>query len=91
MSGSPPTVHGVQMQFEDAHGGTLQDMLRSAGIQTEAVGHMYLDVSRHLPSPVFPDAAACNSPSIHGTKAALLTSAALGVMRNVLLAGCLTI
>jgi len=56
-SGFPPTVHGVRrgrMQFEDAqfenaHGGTLQDILRLAGIQTEAVGHVYLVVGRHLP------------------------------------------
>ena len=34
------------MQFEDAHGGTLQDILRLAGIQTEVVGHVYLDVGR---------------------------------------------
>ena len=47
-----PTVHGVRrgrMQFEDAHGGTLHDILRLADIWTEAVGHVYLDVGRHLP------------------------------------------
>ena len=49
---TPPTVHGVRrrhMQFEDAHGSTLRNILQLASIQTEALGHVYLDVSRHLP------------------------------------------
>lgn len=46
------TVHGVRrgrMQHEGAQGGTLQDILRLAGISTESVGLVYLDRGRHLP------------------------------------------
>lgn len=37
------------MLFEDAYGGTLQDILHLAGIRTEIGGHLYLDARRHMP------------------------------------------
>ena len=46
----PPCLRCVAGRaVEDAHGGMLQDTSQLAGIQTEALGHVYLDVDRHSP------------------------------------------